>query len=404
MKKLLANKYYILSVSAATFILFIVLVFQGFAAYGDPYSSDNTDTSTETSSDSTAEAETDAERLERIMNSDIENDNTVITAVPFSTDTFGEHSFIVERSGSYKFTAVNLADSEIEVSWSIYVFDKAYQFGANYMMKNFEPATITDGTITLYKGQHVYCICSLNQYNYDNTDALAYLKIRLINEVDDSLHTEHVHDFKIKEESSSCGKNGFIIYECSCGETYIEATEPVEHDYEAVETKPTCTVDGFTTYTCKNCGDTYTESGDKATGHVCDNSKVQVTANTHEYTCTVCGEKVSVAHDFANTAFITGMTDNSGNIQYYMISVKKICSVCKYSAAVDSPDVAHRAASYNYNSNTGILTFTCEDCGSRSYQCSIELDYEIAQTQTPDASNSSSVSASSGGAGTSSTR
>lgn len=379
MRKLLSNKYYILVISVATFILLFALLIPGCTGNTSYLTDDSENSSENISSDSSEDEESNEERVKRIMESDTKNDDTVITAIPFSTDTFGEYTFIVEKSGTYKFNAVNITGADTEVYWNVFAFEEPYKFGSNYMMKNYEPEIVTDGNLTLYKGQYVYCICSLNQYNYNNTSVSAYLKIRFINEVNDNLHVPHSHDFKVKVDVSDCEKPGYIIYECSCGETYIEAVKPTGHEYEEVKTEPTCTSDGFTTYTCKKCNHTYTEPGEKALGHVCDNTNVHITADKHTFTCTTCGEKISNEHTFVNTAFITGMTDNNGTIKYYLINLRKVCDVCKYSDTLEVPDVEHIASSYKYDKKTETLTFECDDCGKCSYKCSISLDYEIIQ-------------------------
>ena len=51
------------------------------------------------------------------------------------------------------------------------------------------------------------------------------------------------------------------------------------HNYTPKVTNPTCTEDGYTTYTCEECGDSYDEAGETATGH-----------NYVGGACDVCGE------------------------------------------------------------------------------------------------------------------
>lgn len=396
MRELISNKYYILTVTAVTLVLLLAILLHGCNNNDDHlYSSSDDDTQT-SSSDSSDDVPNDETRLHQIMDSDIKNDSSVIAAVPFSVNTFGEYSTVIEKSGTYKFNAVNIDGTDDKVSWNIYAFDKPYKFGTNQMLSSEKPSAVTDSNLTLYKGQYLYCICSVNQYNYENTNILSYLKVRLINEIDDSLHTEHKHNFEEKTVVEDCEKSGYIIYECSCGESYIESVKPTEHDYEITETKPTCTKDGFKTYTCKKCNHTYEEpTSEKATGHICDNSNIHVTPDKHEFTCTVCKEKIAEMHTFVKTALITAMTDNNGNIKYYSINIRNICSVCKYSASVDSPDITHTTSSYKYDKNTETLTFNCDDCGTRSYKCTVYLDYEIIDDNSSEDTSSSSSSSSS---------
>lgn len=58
-----------------------------------------------------------------------------------------------------------------------------------------------------------------------------------------------------------------------------EFAVPHTHNYTSEVTDPTCTADGYTTFTCEECGDSYTEAGETATGHKDENG---------DYKCDVC--------------------------------------------------------------------------------------------------------------------
>ena len=395
LREIISNKYYILTVVALTLILLLAILLHSCTEEPDETISSSGDSSIDSSVTTSSTDDGTAHVLE-LMDADIRNDDSVVAAVVFDVNTFGEYSEIIERSGLYRFTAVNVDGTETSVYWDIYVFDEPYKYGTNHMIENETPSATTDGSVTLYKGQYLYCICSVNQYNYQNTDILAYLKIRFANEVDDSLHTSHEHDYQEATRVENCESPGYIIYECSCGDSYIETLEPTGHDYEETETEPTCTEDGFITYKCKKCDDTYDEpSGKKATGHVFDSTSSHVTPQRHEFTCSSCGENVSENHTFTATAMITAMTDSSGSIRYYAIAMRNICSVCNYSASIDTPDVTHRTSSYQYDRSSETLTFVCDDCGSRTYHCTVYLDYEVITESEPSSSSNSGAGANS---------
>ena len=74
------------------------------------------------------------------------------------------------------------------------------------------------------------------------------------------------------------------------------------HKYEAVVTEPTCTAGGYTTHTCSRCGDSYTDSETKATGHtpgaaVKENEVEPEAGKAGSYDevvyCTKCGAEIS---------------------------------------------------------------------------------------------------------------
>ena len=59
----------------------------------------------------------------------------------------------------------------------------------------------------------------------------------------------HEHEFTIvRSGEASCETEGFVEYECECGETKNEVIAPVGHDYEVIMTE-TSIVEK-----CKNCG------------------------------------------------------------------------------------------------------------------------------------------------------
>ena len=126
--------------------------------------------------------------------------------------------------------------------------------------------------------------------------------------------SNHEHNFITTVIEPTCTEQGYTLYECSCGDYYIndeitalghtpnsavqenivapdcinngsydsvvycavcaeeisreEITIPaLGHDYNSVITAPTCTEQGYTTYTCTRCGDSYIDDYVSELGH-----------------------------------------------------------------------------------------------------------------------------------------
>ena len=78
---------------------------------------------------------------------------------------------------------------------------------------------------------------------------------------------EHICEYTIFDaQDATCTEDGYIVYGCSCGNSYTEVIPATGHSYEAFVTDPTCTEQGYTTYTC-HCGDTYVGDHVDALGH-----------------------------------------------------------------------------------------------------------------------------------------
>ena len=75
------------------------------------------------------------------------------------------------------------------------------------------------------------------------------------------LNQEHECQWtEVDSKDATCTEDGYITYECVCGETYTETVPAKGHSHAVVDSKDaTCTEDGYVTYECE-CGDTYTET------------------------------------------------------------------------------------------------------------------------------------------------
>lgn len=109
--------------------------------------------------------------------------------------------------------------------------------------------------------------------------------------------TGHSWDSGKVTEAATCKKEGTKTYTCkNCGETKTESIPKTEHQWDngKVTKEATCKEEGSKTYTCSICGDTKTEAVPKK-DHTWDEGKVTKKATCTEdglkvYTCRVCAE------------------------------------------------------------------------------------------------------------------
>ena len=109
--------------------------------------------------------------------------------------------------------------------------------------------------------------------------------------------TGHSWDSGKVTEVATCKKEGTKTYTCkNCGETKTESIPKTEHQWNdgEITKEATCKEEGSKTYTCSICGDTKTEAIPKK-DHTWDEGKVTKKATCTEdglkvYTCKSCGE------------------------------------------------------------------------------------------------------------------
>ena len=79
----------------------------------------------------------------------------------------------------------------------------------------------------------------------------------------------HEHVWGIREQQeATCEAAGYIIYECTCGETKMETKDVLEHSFGAGKlVAPNCTDTGYTERKCSRCGKTEHEDVQEALGH-----------------------------------------------------------------------------------------------------------------------------------------
>ena len=112
--------------------------------------------------------------------------------------------------------------------------------------------------------------------------------------------TGHQHTELRDKKTATCGEDGYSgdLYCNDCGQLISKGAvvKATGHSWESgkVTEAATCKKEGTKTYTCKNCGETKTESIPK-TEHQWDNGKVTKEATCKEegsktYTCSICGD------------------------------------------------------------------------------------------------------------------
>lgn len=77
----------------------------------------------------------------------------------------------------------------------------------------------------------------------------------------------HSHSYSSTvTKEATCTTKGVKTYTCTCGDSYTEDIDKLDHKYTSKTVKATCTTKGYTVYTCA-CGQSYKDEETKATGH-----------------------------------------------------------------------------------------------------------------------------------------
>ena len=151
--------------------------------------------------------------------------------------------------------------------------------------------------------------------------------------------TSHHWDQGTITKKATCTENGEKTYHCTdadCDKTYVETIPATGHQHTEVRDKKevTCEEDGYTgdTY-CKDCGQLISKGAVvKATGHSWNSGKVTEAATckkegTKIYTCKNCGETKTetipaTGHKFDSWKTVKAQSIYSGAVQ------KRTCNAC----------------------------------------------------------------------------
>lgn len=90
--------------------------------------------------------------------------NAAGTVVATYDNNLETYEFAVPEDGTYTFTDPVSAD---DVFWDIYVLDAQWNDGVRYIKQSQEASGQTPTTLTLKKGQWVYCFCSQDGFSTD---------------------------------------------------------------------------------------------------------------------------------------------------------------------------------------------------------------------------------------------
>ena len=207
----------------------------------------------------------------------------------------------------------------------------------------------------------------------------------------------HTHNFEtVVSNTATCGENGVITFECSCGEQEKEISAATgNHTFGSavVVKKPTCKDYGYMGYVCNVCGyehkdeenpiaklttHTYDSACDKEC-NVCKTIRV-VEDHTftkvwskgydgHWYECTKCGEKKDFAKHTAGPA-ATEEKDQVCTVCNYVIAAKK-----EHKHTYETEWTSDKAG--HWHACTGKNCHTEKDYASHNYDDECDPDCNI---------------------------
>lgn len=71
----------------------------------------------------------------------------------------------------------------------------------------------------------------------------------------------HQHSYVKETVAPTCGKQGYNVYRCACGDTYYdEYVEELSHRYATTTVAPTKDNEGYDLHTCELCGESYKDN------------------------------------------------------------------------------------------------------------------------------------------------
>lgn len=183
-------------------------------------------------------------------------------------------------------------------------------------------------------------------------------------------------------EAATCKKEGTKTYTCkNCGETKTESIPKTEHQWNngKVTKEATCKEEGSKTYTCSICGDTKTEVIPKK-DHTWDEGKVTKKATCTEdglkvYTCKNCGETKEEILKATGHQHTEVRNEKKATCKEEGYSGDIYCTDCgeliKKGSATEKSDHDWKVTSEE--------KATCEKDGSKTYTCA---DCKETKTET----------------------
>lgn len=191
--------------------------------------------------------------------------------------------------------------------------------------------------------------------------------------------TSHHWDQGTITKKATCTENGEKTYHCTdadCNKTYVETIPATSHQHTEIKDKKaaTCEKDGYSgdTY-CKDCGQLISKGAIvKATGHSWDSGKVTEAATckkegTKTYTCKNCGETKTESipkteHQWDNGKVTKEATCKEEGSKTYTCSIcgdTKTEAIPKKEHSFDEGKITKKATC----TEDGLKVYTCKSCG-----------------------------------------
>lgn len=106
----------------------------------------------------------------------------------------------------------------------------------------------------------VYTTGSAEEYPADLVEAPTEA-VKVTDSFTEIQEVAHVHNYDISTTMPTCTENGYTIYSCSCGDSYIgNGAAALGHSYITKEVAPTRDTRGYTLHSCTSCGSSYKDN------------------------------------------------------------------------------------------------------------------------------------------------
>lgn len=178
----------------------------------------------------------------------------------------------------------------------------------------------------------------------------------------------HQHEYFETVVPVTCTEDGSVVFTCECGDTYTELGDPATgHEYVTEVVAPTCTDDGYNNNVCF-CGSCYKDEYVDALGH--DFSDWEITTmptaeanGTETRVCNTCNaeetrEYVCEHSETTDVVVVAASCQHGG-------SVNVICDVC--TAIVAQYETS--ATDHEYGSWKTVVAAAPNKVGERSRSC-----------------------------------
>ncbi len=186
-------------------------------------------------------------------------------------------------SEAHAWNAVRMEDGKwyaVDVTWDDQPGMIYYDFfltGGETVPESFNPITFNESHVAMGdffgNGEAVFDVPSLNDTAYGKEDV-------------------HTHEYGFRTYPPTCHEDGYTVYTCDCGDSYVGNIVPsLGHSYAMERKEPTCEEDGYVRRFCNRCGDSYDEIL-PALGHNLDTQAVPPSCEEDGYLrryCNNCG-------------------------------------------------------------------------------------------------------------------